>query len=256
MDYGFNIAPAAAGIGTAAYHVSEGEPIGSAAVSGIGAGLLASRRTWAGLKKPRGPIKTTFKGHGGVPGLGGSILGPTTTTLTPQVDNKAMRYLLKLGPAGAALSWPEMRKKLSDTQETITDTTSSFAESGASIANTVKTAIPDALNQPGVKKIVDDLGKSTASLADLSVKAGEVMAKLNEVVETGADFAVANPKKVLAIGGMYMLAAGGVTGLIVWLRERNKRRTLEEQDKRRARQQKKMMKMVMDAQEDAREEGK
>ena len=108
------------------------------------------------------------------------------------------------------------------------------------------------LVSPAATKTIENLEETTEGLAALATSVAGALDKVSEAIATGADFAVANPKKVLAMGGMYMLAAGGITGLIVWLREMNKRRTVEEQDKRRARQQRKMMKMVLEAQEDGK----
>lgn len=303
LDYGANIAPAAVGTGVAAHHLSEGEHPGTALLAGVGSGIVSSRKTWAGLKRPRGHIKTTFRGHRqGLPGLGGGILGPTTTTYTPVVDNKAWRYLKGLAPAVSMMGTPALTSTVSDIDKSMRGTTETFAEGFANLGLSAKQTsdaaveaikgkrvrnpetgdmelvggleqavdiVAPALKEkieeggvaaalgPGAEKIVERAGKvvgnldeTTQGLAGLATSVAGAMEKINASISKGADFAVAHPKRVMAMGGMYMLAAGGVAGLIVWLREMNKRRTIEEQDKRHARQQKKMMKMVLDAQEE------
>jgi hypothetical protein len=300
MDYGFNIAPAVVGTGVAAHHLSEGEHPGTALMAGAGAGVLASRKTWAGLRAPRGTIKTKFTGYGQGANniLGGGILGPTTTTYTPVVDNKAWRYMKGLAPAATMLSTPALTSTVGRVDESMRSNTERFALAAQSLAAssakgadalvegisgkevrnpetgetelhggftqaidilapTIKERIDEggvaAAIGPPMTKTIENLEETTEGLAALATSVAGALDKVSEAVATGADFAVANPKKLIALGGMYMLAAGGITGLIVWLRERNRRRTVEEQDKRHARQQKKMMKMVLDAQEEEEE---
>ena len=242
------------------------------------------------VKHKYGPKKLSRSGSGIPTSTGEKTWGITTT---PQRDNMGIRYALGVGTPAAMLGAPQLSRTLMGVREDINDTTSSLAESFSDattafkeeIAPTVSAALrgervknPEtgewryegglapalqqkldtggvaALVSPAATKTIENLEATTEGLAALATSVAGTLDKVSEAIATGADFAVANPRKVLALGGMYMLAAGGITGLIVWLRERNRRRTAEEQDKRHARQQKKMMKMVLDAQEEKEEE--
>jgi len=95
----------------------------------------------------------------------------------------------------------------------------------------------------GLAGSADNINETTRSL-------WKILDRAEAAVEDGFDYIKDNKRAVIATGAAYMLAAGGIAGVIYWLKEVNKRRTLEEQDKRQALQQRRMMKMVLQAQKE------
>jgi hypothetical protein len=257
------VVPAAVGTGVTGYHLSEGEPLYPSLIAGTGAGILSSRRLWQGLAKPKGDITYKYMPRKNID-YDGSTHKSFGVKRTPQRDNVGVRYLAGVGIPAAMVGAPEFRKALSAQQASLNANTSDIAEGFVNISRAIPgatEALTDSLAaaikqvgdtgeaiNPGVTDAVESVKGASDSLATLASRVADTVDNLTAAVDKGADYIVANPKKVMAIGATYMLGAGGVAGLVVWLREVKRRRTLEEQDKRQALQQQKMMKMVLQAQ--------